>query len=192
MNPESKTLARITGAAGGTGVAVGADQDWLQILGIIIAAISTIAPILQNILNKRKGPPAILYLLSSILVLSLTGCATAPTAPQRVASAAKIAAYVGTSELLLAHPEMRLKFEIARDTLRVIEESDTVDLATLLAVVNRLPVKELKSERAMIVVTSATILIADYGGALPVEQLGNLKPVARAIREGIELGLGQN
>lgn len=128
-------------------------------------------------------------LLLCALALNFPGCATAPQTTARIASAGKVAAYVGTAEFLRAHPEARIGFEAARDSLRVLETSGHVDLAMLLAIVNRLPVKELRSERALIIVTAATILITDFGGALPLEQLDNLKPVARAIREGIELGL---
>jgi len=53
-------------------------------------------------------------------------------------------------------------------------------------------VKELKSDRARIYVTAATLLISDYAGTVPLEQIAELKPVATAIREGIELALQAN
>jgi len=64
-----------------------------------------------------------------------------------------------------------------------------VDLATLLAIVNQLPVKELKSSTAKIIITSATILLEDYAGSLPADRLAELRPLVSAIRQGLDLGL---
>lgn len=124
--------------------------------------------------------------------LSFTGCQTAAISQAsiaRIQTAAKLAAYVGTTEYLRVHPEQRAGFVLARDLLGQIETSPTVDLPTLLAVVNKLPVKELKTERAQLIVSSATLLLSDYAGQLPLEKLNELKPVAASIREGIELAL---
>ncbi len=131
-------------------------------------------------------------LLASVLALSaltFTGCQTTAPVAQRIQTAAKLAAYVGTKEYLRVHPEQRAGFVLARDLLVQIETSPTVDLPTLLAVVNKLPVKELKTERAQLIVSSATLLLSDYAGQLPLEKLNELKPVAASIREGIELAL---
>ncbi|MBK8255592.1 MAG: hypothetical protein IPK82_23380 [Polyangiaceae bacterium] len=84
MTCESKNLSRITGAAAGTGLAVGADQDWLQVIGIILAAISTLAPLLQKLLAKKRDGNDLPLLLSLLLPLSLSlfllGCGTTFTA----------------------------------------------------------------------------------------------------------------
>lgn len=79
---ETKTLTRITGAATGTGLAVGADQDWLQIIGVILAFISTLAPLLQKLLAKKRDGNGSTLLLSLLLPLSLSllGCGTTFTA----------------------------------------------------------------------------------------------------------------
>lgn len=78
MNPETKNLSRITGAATGTGLAVGSDQDWLQVIGIILAAISTLAPILQNLLAKKRQGNDRMLLLSAFFMLPFffVGCGT--------------------------------------------------------------------------------------------------------------------
>lgn len=142
----------------------------------------------MNISIRRSGFLSLLLLLG---LAGLAGCAT-PTNPDtvaKIASAAKIAAYVGTKEYLGQHPEKKSDFLIARDALLVIETSEHVDLAALLKIVNQLPVKELKSPDAVLIITASTILLTDYTKQLPVDQLDNLKPVAAAIREGIDLGL---
>ena len=136
---------------------------------------------------------AVVALTVAIPTCSLTGCAvfdgTNSTTTQRVASGCKIAVYVGTAEYLAKHPEAAPQFAAAANALFVLENSDTLDAATLLAVVNQLPIKQLDSPRAQIIITAATIVLTDYAGSLPVDQIGNLKPIAKALREGIELGL---
>jgi hypothetical protein len=130
-------------------------------------------------------------LLTSVLCLLplFTGCKTTEQTRQ-LATATKMAAYVGTAEYLRTHPEAKPKFEAAERELFALESAETIDAITLLAIAQRLPVKELKSERAAIYVTAATILLSEYGQSVPIEQLQNLKPVAKAMREGIALGLG--
>lgn len=130
-------------------------------------------------------------LFLSVALLLSPGCASLnnPTTAQRVQSAAKIAAYVGTTEYVRAHPETKPAFVIARDELRVLATAEALDFATLLAVINKLPVKEIKNERATMVITVAGLLLSDYAGSLPVDRLATLQPVAAAIASGIDLGL---
>ncbi len=133
-------------------------------------------------------------ILGALLIaaaLCFTGCQTAGNrdTAARVQTAAKLAAYVGTTEYLRARPETRPGFVLAVEALKQIETAETVDLPTLLAVVNKLPVKNLHSDRAQMIVTTATILLSDFAGALPLEKLNELKPVATSIREGVELAL---
>jgi hypothetical protein len=120
-----------------------------------------------------------------VSVAIFTGCKTTNSQQSTI----KLAAYVGTSEALLQHPEWKPKFEIAASDLYTLESSTNIDAASILAIASRLPVKELKSDRARIYVTAATLLISDYAGTVPLEQIAELKPVATAIREGVELAL---
>lgn len=132
-------------------------------------------------------------LLLAITIAIPTGCATfgSGSTLQRVQTASKLAAYVGASEYLRSHPETRQAFELARTKLIQIESSEHVDFALLLSIVNQLPIKDLKSPRAQMLITSATIILSDFAGNLPVEQLDDLKPVARSIREGLDLALAE-
>lgn len=141
-----------------------------------------------------RNPFIWLAMLACLCVLLFnSGCATLGNGStlQRIQTGSKLAAYVGSAEYLRSHPETRPAFELARDQLIQIESSEHVDLALLLSIINRLPVKELKSDRAQLAITSATILLSDYLGNLPVEKLDDLKPVAKSIREGIDLALAQ-
>jgi hypothetical protein len=140
---------------------------------------------------KMKKPLRLIMATALAATITLTGCKTTEQTRQ-LAVATKMAAYVGTSEYLRVHPEARPKFEAAERELFSLESAETLDAITLLAIAQRLPVKELKSERAAIYITAATILLSEYGESVPIEQLKSLQPVAKAMREGISLGLGAN
>lgn len=128
--------------------------------------------------------------LLAALCLFVAGCKTT-SQNQQLASAVKMAAYIGTSEYLLAHPEAKPKFEQAEQELFALSGAQQLDAVTLLAIAQRLPVKQLKSERAAIYVTAATVLLSDYGATIPAEQIKELQPIARAMGEGIALGIGK-
>ena len=133
------------------------------------------------------------FRLASLLlcVFALNACSTTGNAPDlaRVKTSAKLAAYIGSSEYMRANPVSRPGFALAVEALKEIETAPTVDLTMLLSVVNRLPTKDIRSERVQMLITSTTILLSDFGGTLPLERLAELRPVATAIREGIELAL---
>lgn len=127
--------------------------------------------------------------LASLVLI--TGCANlSQTQQSRIQTGVKLAAYVGTAETLRAHPEYRKGFEVALVELKALE-AGPIDVIKLLEIVNRLPVKELKSDRAQMIITAGTILLTDEIGATPLEKLNDLRPVISAIREGVERGLGQ-
>lgn len=139
---------------------------------------------------KRK-----VIIILSFGLLMFSGCASmSPEQKARVQSrvqtGATLAAYVGTVETLRARPEYRVGFELAVDQLRLLE-TGPMDTIKLLEIVNRLPVKELKSDRAQMIISAATIVLNDEIGSTPLEKLNDLKPIVTAIREGIERGLSQ-
>lgn len=128
--------------------------------------------------------------LLALMVVLATGCATTPTGERDIAPTIKTAAYMGTAYALLERPHWRKGFEEAVIDLNLAEQGKTIDLVTVLAIVQRLPVKELQNSKAVILFTGAIILLNDYGVSLPPDQVDKLRPVVKAMREGIELGLG--
>lgn len=135
-------------------------------------------------------------LLGAILCFSLgslTGCATTGgngTTVQDFTPAIKTAAMVGTVYSLREHPEWAPAFKTAAADLAILETAEKIDFNTILAIVLRLPVKELQSPDARLAISGATILLSGYGDKIvALEKLENLRPVAKALREGIELGL---
>jgi hypothetical protein len=145
-------------------------------------------PVFQEFYMKKALS---ILILGAAFIVWLTGCASmSPQTKSRVQTGATLAAYVGTTEVLRAHPEYRIGFEVAVSELKALETGD-VDAIKLMEIVNRLPVKELKSDRAQMIITAATIVLNDEVGSTPLEKLNDLKPVVAAIRQGIERGLGQ-
>jgi len=98
---------------------------------------------------------------------------------------------VGATEYMRIHPETRPAFTLAKKELLTLSQAENLDWVTLLAVVNRLPVKQLENERAKMLITVATITLSDYAGALPLDRLKELQPLAGALAEGLTLALGE-
>lgn len=124
--------------------------------------------------------------------LLFTGCATTGgnVTPQDLTPAIKTAALVGTTLVLKDHPEWRGYFVSAAGELAILEQAEKIDFAIILAIFYRLPVKELQSDEAKLAVAGATILLSGYGGKIvELDKLENVRPLAKALREGIELAL---
>lgn len=128
----------------------------------------------------------------AMAALLFTGCATTNQKPtvDDFTPAIKTAAFTGSFLVLEEHPDWRPYFVEAANELRIIEKAEVIDFATILAIVLRLPVAELKSDDARLAITGATILLTGYQGRLiELDKLENVRPVARALREGIDLAL---
>lgn len=131
-----------------------------------------------------------LTLIISIPVL-FTGCATSgqPVTVKDFTPAIKTAAMIGTAVSLNEHPEWRPAFNEALADLQIIEGSATIDFNTLFEIVNRLPVKQLKSSNAQLAIAGGTILLSEYASRIDLSQAEKIRPVVSALRAGIELGL---
>lgn len=174
----------------------------------LAACVSTIANSVGLFLARDSREPKTLKqmklpYLSILLAFGLcasmpavVGCKTTATGErvpdtQKIAGIVKVAAYVGTSEGLKAHPEWRTGFETAAVALGTLETAETLDMADILAVVDKLPLKQLKSDKAVLLITSGTILLQELGGSIIPLDTSQLQPIAKALREGVQLGLGQ-
>jgi hypothetical protein len=129
-----------------------------------------------------------------LALLAFTGCVSSgeprPTNEARVASVVKVAAFVGTTEYLRDHPERRDKFELARDELRLLAADPALDMAKILAIAQRLPVKEMRDERVVLYVGAATLVLEEFGqGAWDLDRVQYLRPVALAMADGIDLAI---
>lgn len=125
------------------------------------------------------------------MALNFTGCHTlTPADSARIATASKQAATIGTTEILKAHPEWRPQFQLAADELRQLASAPSIGVNDLLAIAQRLPVKELKSDTARLSFEGATLLISVIDvPTLPADRIAQLQPIAQAIADGIIAGM---
>lgn len=126
-----------------------------------------------------------------LLATVLAGCTTVgdPDIP-RIALAVKEAATIGTSEAVRDHPEWRPHFEDVSNELELLEKQETITVGQLLEEINQLPVSELSSDRARLIMASARFTIAIAGWSdVELKQSEQVRPVIIALREGIDAGL---
>lgn len=123
------------------------------------------------------------------LALLMTGCSTTQTGSVITPSRVKIVMYLATAFAVNEKPELKSGFQHAVDSLRLIESQESIDFAVIMAILNDLPVKELQTPQAKILITASTLLLSDLSGSLDLSKVENLRPYITAIREGIELGL---
>lgn len=137
-------------------------------------------------MNKIK-----LLIIGVALVATVTGCKSLRTADSaRIARVSKQAATIGTREVLTAHPAYRAQFQEAADELHMLASSPTIGVSDLLAIAQRLPVKELKSDTARLSFEGATLLISAIDvPELSADRVAQLQPIAQAIADGIIAGM---
>ena len=181
-------------------------EFWLTIAANVAAILAAVADVLppdkaalvlavsNGIYAVSRGMAKKVITLLFPLLLLAGGCATTAAKPDvdRIAPVVKTAAFVGTFYFLQEKPAAEPAFRIALNELRLLEAAESIDFNNILWIVNRLPVKELKSDEAVLIVTSATILLAELGGpSVPIERLRELRPIVVALRQGIDLALQQ-
>lgn len=146
---------------------------------------------IAKVVTDEPKPPVIPLLLALTL---FSGCVTGPNGTQqpdihRISAVAREAATVGTQEALLARPDWYNGFATAHDELVRLSNQPTIGVGDLLDILNRLPVKELKSRDARIAISVARITIAGANwSVIDAERLDQIKPVIIAIYEGMEAG----
>jgi hypothetical protein len=135
------------------------------------------------------------YLLLTIAISMATGCATsdgpARDPVQEVAFWSYTAASVGATYALSENPAARPYFESAVKALDGFIATTNVNPLALHEALSQLPIKELKSTEARLLITTATIVYQRYGNELTIDQTNYVGSVMRAVRDGLKLGLEQ-
>lgn len=131
---------------------------------------------------------ASVVLVASVASLALsTGCATvqpgAPTQAERIGNIAEVAAYTGTAVWLVDHPADAPKFAAAAAALGVLTAPSPEDLHRILYT---LPIRQLKSEKGVIIIGAAILLYeSELPRLTPIDQQSLAGTVARRIQSGI-------
>ncbi len=209
-----KALRYLLVLAGGN-LAV-SDSQLTEVAGALLVGLGFVWSIIEDKMTKKKAaggmvstgageketnttPPLGLFLVLA-LFLGFTGCVSHPAAPgtppsgvadnRAVLAAVKLAAFVGTSEALRQEPSWNEDFRTASDALLLLSTKDALKLSDITSIVLQLPINELKSDRATLYITSASIVLEEYdAGTVDISRVAALRPVITALVEGIELGL---
>lgn len=139
--------------------------------------------------------------LTFVALVALTfalvpGCASlSPDAPLTEGDIALISqdlrdiAHAGTVYALAENPEWRANIGLVRDQLLTASTQDHVTFDTLLLTLQGLPIKELKTNEALLAITAGRITLRRIGRNVELGNVANLKPIAKGLADGITDGL---
>ena len=136
-------------------------------------------------------------LLSAFCILHfafLVGCASRPlfnTTPQSIENKAYLITRIAVAKVIQQHPNARPKLQIAADDLLILEQSPTLNVEPILAIIQRLPPDTFKDPNTGLYVEAGVLFFADELGTLGAQNPEQLKAAARGMRRGLESFLGQ-
>lgn len=111
---------------------------------------------------------------------------------KKIAQASELAAFNGSYLYLKEKPQDKEIFIGVSDSLNVLIQEE-MTLNGFLMVIQHLPIKELKDEKAVLIVDNAIILFGIFQDDLvkldQLEQAKKLKPIAEALKKGIDRAL---
>lgn len=139
-----------------------------------------------------------LFALCSILAL-VAGCQTAPTAEDIAGyiSDARDIAETGTEVALLENASYRHELELTRDALKALESTPagSITAGQFLDAMAKLPIPSLQSKKGQIALIGSRVLVRRFASWVSTPQVdvvesGYIQQFAKALREGIDAGLG--
>lgn len=140
----------------------------------------------------RKSSGALVPAVLLVALLALAGCASLQRDPATARRIADHAAYDVTLILLEQHPEWRASFAQAAADLRFLEKQPQFDTIAVIEILQRLPVKELKSANAR-VAFDAGLLVVELAGnpRLEPQAQENLRVAIAGLADGLERRLAE-
>jgi len=99
-------------------------------------------------------------ILSCILIALACGCSSVQK-PDAATYGAVVqeATFLTTTELLKSHPEYKPAMALALQSLQQLDSKDTITIDDVWKIVNQLPIKEVKSEQAILAFSGARIVL---------------------------------
>lgn len=148
---------------------------------------------------KNKNAILMAMVCGLALCAGVTGCATTgstesrPTDAQASAPAnldelkfwAGTAASIGTAYALRHNPETRPYFETAVGALSQLIEAQNFSPVSFAQALSGLKIKELKSEEAQLLITTATIIFQRYGREVVVDRASYVAVTMVTVRDAI-------
>lgn len=133
-----------------------------------------------------------LFAFPLLAALALFAGCTTVGAPdiERISRAVQEAARIGTQEAVRDHPEWIPYFVTTRDSLNILAASDKLTVASLLEAISKLPVSELSSDTARLIIAGAVLTVSIAGWSdIEIVQTEQIRPVVIALSDGINAGL---
>src|SRR5688572_18983311 len=135
--------------------------------------------------------------LIALTVTLFTGCATTGDGGMSDGDVALLAqdirdvAHAGTVYALAENPEWRVNITRVRDQILIAsgDLSDPITFDSLISVLQGLPLKELKSSEALLVITGLKITLRRAGRNVELGNIASIRPIAQALADGISDGL---
>jgi hypothetical protein len=129
------------------------------------------------------------WAVSAVVAILMAGCSTSERR-EALENTVRETAAEGTAAVLAERPEWRGAFEEAAEDLATLAAMEEIDGAVLWRIVDRLPVRELQGERALIYVTGTRVILERLGiGEIPIDRGKRLRGIVRALAEGVGGGL---
>lgn len=142
---------------------------------------------------KNKILNIILATFLLITPLVLTGCKTTQPKQAQIEHQVQTLAQTAGAIILIENPNLRPGFSNAVDTLRLLELStNNITITEVLAVIQRLNIKELRNEKAVLYINAGLLLLTSYSDvptSVPLETSQNIRGIARSLRIGIQTAL---
>lgn len=136
----------------------------------------------------------LLSTISLVSALFLSGCQTTNNetwlTPQRVEKLTKLTTYVSVSAYLAEHPEDKPAFAQTKLAFQALVDQSQWDYVTLVAVLQNLPIKELKTSEAQLAFQGGILLIDLLGyGSFDAKQVEHVKAFIVGFNDGLGLAL---
>lgn len=126
-------------------------------------------------------------ILALVTCLALTGCVTVQKTPLATQRIADHVAYDVASSILAKHPEWRTEMNQAVLDLTALENQPVFDTLAVVEIIQRLPVEELQSANARILIDGGTLVIELAGDpALKPSNQESLRSIVRGLCIGLQ------
>lgn len=135
----------------------------------------------------------LINILPVALILGLVGCATTNQDQQAAwLRRASSAAYLGSTIYLVKNPQAQPAFEQVYTELQALEQLEKIDPPALAALLQKLPIKELKGGDSAIYVALFVVVWDEVtSSGVTVDNPLFVRQYAAAIRQGIGRSLGK-
>lgn len=167
-----------------------------KIVGGVVFAVGFGLSLARKIKAKREAAAAAPKIAPTLMVLALAasvvGCASnpSPTGLNRWEQIARSAAYGGSLTWLRDHPQDCQKFASVADEFAVMAKQEFVIVSDFLRVARQLPVRELRDNGNVLLITEFVVVVLDSNGALESEKVQiYLKPIINGAATGLRLGV---